>query len=205
MDIGTPGPALKATGVATSCDKSRQVATSCDKSRQVATSCDKLRPVGQDSLRGSRGIQVTFGRSRGIQDTLGGSWDLRETALDHHKTLSQGPGAFRALSEGPGTFRKQRQTIGNDSKMTEIMKIVEKWIQNGRNGLRIRPFEAHSHFQSIANPPGPQIPPENSQNPHCPKNRKIRKSGNPPGSAAMGGAPLIMFQLRFRLGLLDYT
>ena len=62
----------------------------------------------------------------------------------------------------------------------------------GRNDLKIRPFEAHSHFQSIANPPRPQIPQENSPNPHFPKNQKIRKSGNPPGSAAMGGAPLIL-------------
>ena len=43
----------------------------------------------------------------------------------------------------------------------------------GRNGLRIRPFEAHSHFPSIANPPRTQIPPGNSKNQHFPKNRKI--------------------------------
>ena len=72
-----------------------------------------------------------------------------------------------------------------------------------RNGLRIRPFEAHSHFQSIANPPRPQIPPENSKNQHFPKNQKIRKSGNPPGSAAMGGAPLILADFgRFGSGTL---
>ena len=59
-----------------------------------------------------------------------------------------------------------------------------------RNELRIGVFEAHSHFLSIANPPRPQILPKISKNQHFSKNRKIRKSGNPPGSAAMGGAPL---------------
>ena len=61
-----------------------------------------------------------------------------------------------------------------------------------RNGVRIRPFEAHSHFQSIANPPRPQIPPENLKHLHFSKNQKIRKFGNPPGSAAMGRAVLIL-------------
>ena len=72
-----------------------------------------------------------------MQDTLGGSWDLPKAASDHHNTFSEGPGTFRqgpgplrALSEGPETFRKQRQRTGNDTKMTEIMKI------NG-NGLRM--------------------------------------------------------------------
>ena len=40
--IGPQGRSLKATGVATSPDKSRQVATSCDKFRQVSTSPDQL-------------------------------------------------------------------------------------------------------------------------------------------------------------------
>ena len=110
--MGTPGPALKATGYQ----------TSSDKSRQVATSPDELRPVGQDTLRGSRDLR----------DSLGGSWDLPEATSDHHNTFSedpgtfrQGPGTLRALSEGPGTFRKQRRTIENDSKITEIMKMIE--------------------------------------------------------------------------------
>ena len=101
-------------------------------------------------------------RFRDLQGTLGGSWDLPKTASDHRK---------RSQND---------KNPENDSKWTHI----------GRNGLRIRPFEAHSHFQSIANPPRPQIPPEKLKNRHFPKNRKIRKSGNPPGSAAMGGAPL---------------
>jgi len=73
-----------------------------------------LRPVGQDN-------RTEF---QDLQDTLGGSWDLPEATSDHHNAVSQGSGTFRALSEGPGTFREQRQTTGNDSKMTEIMKIV---------------------------------------------------------------------------------
>ena len=63
---------------------------------------------------------------------LGGSWDLPEAASDHHNTILKGPGTFRAISEGPGTFRKQRQTTGKESKMTEIMKIVENgpiWLE----------------------------------------------------------------------------
>ena len=121
LDIGTQGPALKATGVATSSDMSRQVQTSPGKSRQVPTSPYKSRPVGQDTLRGSRDLQ----------ETLGGSRALPEAASDHHNrfsqgsgTFRQGPGTFRAVSEGPGTFREQRKTTVNDSKITEIMKIV---------------------------------------------------------------------------------
>ena len=100
--------------------------------------------------------------SRNLQGSFGGSWDLPGTASDH---------------------RKRWQNIRNHENRWN-------WTEKARNGLRIRPFEAHSHFPSIANPPRPQIPPENSPNPHFPKNPKIQKSGNPPGSAAMGGAPL---------------
>ena len=50
-----------------------------------------------------------------------------------------------------------------------------KWTHMDRFGLRGRPFEAHSHFQSIANPPRPQIPPENSKYRHVPKNPGIRR------------------------------
>ena len=121
---------LKATGVATSCDKFRQVPTSCDKLRLVETSSDYYRPVGQGTLTGSCDRQ----------SSLGGCWNLPEAASDHHNTFSQGsrafrrgPGTFRAVSEGPGTVRKQRQRIGNDTKMTKIMKI----IQNGLISLEM--------------------------------------------------------------------
>ena len=82
--------------------------------RKVATSPDQL---GR-----------TLSEGPGLQDTARGSWDLPEAASDQHDIVSQGPGTFRAVSEGPGTFRKQRQTIENDSKMTEIMKIVENGL-----------------------------------------------------------------------------
>ena len=62
------------------------------------------------------------------QDSLGGAWALPEAASDHHNTFLYGPGTFRGVSEGPGTFRKQRQTIENDSKMMEIMKIIENGL-----------------------------------------------------------------------------
>ena len=98
----------------------RKVATSCDKFRLVATSCDYYRPVGQGTLTGSCDRQ----------GSLGGSWNLPEAASDHHNTFSQGSGTFRrglgtlrAVSDGSGTFLKQRQTIGNDSKIIEIMNI----------------------------------------------------------------------------------
>ena len=40
-----------------------------------------------------------------------------------------GPGTLRAVSQGPETFREQRQTTGNDSKMTKIMKIDETGLR----------------------------------------------------------------------------
>ena len=134
------------------------------------------------------------------------------------RTHSEGPGTSKTLSDGPGTLRKQHQTTitqshrvpgpsgqsrrvlgpsGDSVRRSETTPNHQnhenrrKWTHMARNELRIRPFEAHSHFLSIANPPRPQIPPENSKNQHFSKNPKIRKSGNPPGSAAMGGAPLI--------------
>ena len=54
-----------------------------------------------------------------------------------------------------------------------------------RNELRIRPFEFPSNVQSIA-PADPKSQRENSK---AAIFRKIEKSGNPPGSAAVGGAP----------------
>ena len=59
-----------------------------------------------------------------------------------------------------------------------------------RNELRIRPFEVHSHFQSIANPSQTPNPTRKLQQSTFLKNQKIPKSWNSPGSAAMGGAPL---------------
>ena len=38
------------------------------------------------------------------------------------------------LSEGPGSCREQRQTTGDDSKITEIKKIIEnrlRWFEMG--------------------------------------------------------------------------
>ena len=45
-----------------------------------------------------------------------------------------------------------------------------------RNKIRIRPFEARSHFLSIANPPRPQIPMKFSQKSTFPQIQKIKKS-----------------------------
>ena len=39
-------------------------------------------------------------------------------------TFRQGLGILGAVSESDGTFRKQRQSTGNDSKMTEFVKII---------------------------------------------------------------------------------
>ena len=125
MYIEPQGRSLKATGVPTSSDKSGQVATSSDKLRQVATSSDLSRVVPTSWAGHPQRIPDT-------QDTARGSWDLPEAASDQHNTVSQGPGTFRAVSEGPGTFRKQRQTIGIDTKMTEIMKIIQNgpiWLE----------------------------------------------------------------------------
>ena len=58
-----------------------------------------------------------------------------------------------------------------------------------RYELRIHLFEAHSHFQSIANPHRSQIPPENSKNKHFPKDPKIKKSGIPLGVGGNGRSP----------------
>ena len=67
-----------------------------------------------------------------------GSWDLLGTASDHR-------------------IRYQNDRNHENRR---------KWTQKARNGLRIRAFEAHSHFPSIANPPRPQKPTENSKNQH---------------------------------------
>ena len=80
-------------------------------SRQVATS-------RADTLRGCQDRQ----------GSLGGTWDLPEAASDHHNTFPYGAGTFRAVSDSPETFRKQHQTIGNDSQMTEIVKMVENGL-----------------------------------------------------------------------------
>ena len=96
LDVGTQGPALKATGVATSPDKSRQGQTSPDKSRQVATSCDQLGRTPSEGPRTFKTVSEGPGTFRmqhqttrtpsytvpGPQGSLGGSWDLPETASD---------------------------------------------------------------------------------------------------------------------------
>ena len=115
LGIGTQGPALKATGVATSCDQLRQVPTCCDLSRLVPICPDKLRPARQDILTGSQEMQGRFRRS----------WDLPEVASDHHDTISHGSETFRVL--GPSG-----NSIGNDSKITGIMKVNGiglRWIE----------------------------------------------------------------------------
>ena len=134
--------------------------------RQVSTSPKKSRQVATSSdwcrlvaTSRTRDLQRTLGGSWDLQGTLGGSWDLPETVPDH---------------------RKRRQNHSNHG-------YRRKCTHMSRFELRIRPFEAHSHFQSIANPPRPQIPPENSKNQHFPKNQKIRKSG----VGGNGRSPLI--------------
>ena len=149
LDSVGGGAKLRLKFAAACPDKFRQLATSSDrfqKSRLVPASPDRLRPVGQDTRTGSQDLQ----------DTLRGAWARPETASDHHNTLSQGPGTFRAVSEGPVTFRKQRQTTGNRSQNDRNHENRRKYTQKARNGLRILPFEAHSHFRSIATPPGPK-------------------------------------------------
>ena len=103
----------------------------------------------------------------------------------------------------PGPLRHARRVLGPSGNSIRGPERYQndrnhgnrrKWTQMARNGLRIRPFEAHSLFTAIANPPRPQILSEQFKTLHVRKNRKIRKSGNPPGSAEMGGAPLIILE-----------
>ena len=57
---------------------------------------------------------------------------LHQTTIIHHNIVSQSPGTFRAVSEGHGTFREQHQTTGKETKMIEIMEIVENefiWLE----------------------------------------------------------------------------
>ena len=68
-------------------------------------------------------------------------------------------------------------------------------------GLRIGLFESHSHFLSIAKPRRPQIPQGNPKKNKVSKKRNMRKIGNPPGSASMGGAPLIIILIVTRITL----
>ena len=92
--------------------------------------------------------------SKPFQDTVRRSRDPSEEASDHRKR------------------HKNEQNHQNHRKLTNM----------ALPGLRIRPFESQSHFLSIANPPRPQIPPENSQNRPFPKNRKIRESAGVGGN-----------------------
>ena len=66
-----------------------------------------------------------------------------------------------------------------------------KWTHMARFGLRIGLFESHSHFQSIADPPGPQIRrkiPKSTLSEQS-KNPKIRESA---GVGGNGRSPLIV-------------
>ena len=49
---------------------------------------------------------------------------VRTSCDQSDNMLSQAPTTFWALSEVAGTFREKRQTTGNNSKMTHILKIV---------------------------------------------------------------------------------
>ena len=92
------------------------------------------------------------------------------------------PGRLRTVSEiqGPrATGIRQAKTDQNHQKSRNCTHMA-------RYELRIRLFEAHSHFLSIATPPRPQIPWENQ---HFSENPKIPKSGIPPGVGGNGRSP----------------
>ena len=74
-----------------------------------------------------------------------------------------------AFSEEASEGRKHKQKHPNHQNL-------RKWTQVAQFGLRIRLFESHRRRLSIAHPPRPQTPPENSQNQHFSKNPKIPKS-----------------------------
>ena len=126
--------------------------------RQVWTSPDKSGQVPTSPDKSRPVGQDTLTGSRDLQGTLGGSWDLPEAASDQ---------------------RKRYQNHQNCENR-------RKWTHMARFGLRIRLFESHSHFLSIANPPDPKSHWKNRQT-HI--SRKVQKSETP-GSAAMCGAPL---------------
>ena len=158
--------------------------TSCDEFRQVATSCDMTRRVATGRAGHSQKVQGPSGHCQRALGPSGSSIKPPSHSLTGFRDLQ---GTFRRPWDLPGTAADHRKRLQN----YQNHENRRKWTQIARNGMRIRPFEAHSHSPSIANPPRPQIPPENSKNQHFPKNQKIQKSGNPPGSAAMGGAALI--------------
>ena len=127
----------------------------------------------------------------------GRAWSIGSTSGSRGTT----PGSVRILPGSLRTLLGSLRTLRRSRDLPEEASDHRKRYQNDQNhenrrkwthmpqfGLRIGVFESHSHFQSIANPPRHQIPRENHQNPHFSKNQKIRKPGNPPGSAAMGGA-----------------
>ena len=98
------------------------------------------------------------------------------------KTLS---GSIRTFSWAQGLFEKTvrpPKTVKNHEhhgKFTHMAPYV----------LTIRLFEAHSLFLSIANPPRPQISPENFPNPCFPNNPKVRTSEISLGVGGNGWGP----------------
>ena len=82
------------------------------------------------------------------------------------------PGYYKIRISGNLNIR----ISGNpDIRISGFCNIPVSWYHMARFGLRIRLFEAHSHFLSIANPPDPK---SNGTIPtrHFSKIRKIRKS-----------------------------
>ena len=146
--------------VQTSCDTLRQVPTSSDMSRLVQTSCDQS---GRALLQGPSTVRAI----------LAGPWSFRKqhqtTIIHSHKVPGPSGHSRRVLEPSennvrPSDHRKRQQNDRNHENRW-------KWTHMARNDLRIRPFEAHSHFPSIANPPRLQTPQENPKNPHLPKNQ----------------------------------
>ena len=57
--------------------------------------------------------------------------------------------ASQLFSEGPGTFREQRQTTGNDGKISEIMKIVgigTRMVEMGGESVHLKPTAMAQHM-----------------------------------------------------------
>ena len=152
--------------VATSCDKFRLVPTSSDKLRLVATSPDQLRPVGGLSSDRPKNHPSKLRTPRGKPRSLRG----------RSRTL---PGGSKTVPGSIGTFSWAQGLSATSVKPPKTDPNHENprnWTHMARYELRIRPFEAHSHFQSIANPPRPQIPMENFQKStfsESPQNPKI--------------------------------
>ena len=87
------------------------------------------------------------------------------------KSLEGSLGGPRDLLQAVSDQRKQDQNY-----LVQMAQFV----------VRIRPFETLSHFRLITNTPRPQMSVGNVQHQHFLINPTIRKSENPPGSAAFG-------------------